>query len=68
VGPGVQLVDSAEAMAKQVEELLDEEGLRNMRQEAPVYRYYVTDVPYRFQEVGARFLGRALSEVHVHRW
>ena len=68
VGPGVQLVDSAEAMAKQVEELLDEKGLRNMSEELPAHRYFVTDVPYRFQEVGERFLGRALADVHVHRW
>ena len=59
---------AAEAMAKQVEELLDEKGLRNMRQETPVLRYYVTDVPHRFQEVGERFLVRALTDVHVHRW
>ncbi len=68
VGPGVALVDSAEAMAQQVEDLLTENGLRNPQREAPVHRYYVTDVPFRFQEVGKRFLGRALSTVHVHKW
>jgi glutamate racemase len=68
VGPGVELVDSAEAMADQVEALLDQRRLKNSQLEAPVHRYYVTDVPHRFQEVGERFLGRALSNVLVHQW
>jgi len=68
VGPGVVLVDSAEAMAEQLEGLLAERHLRRTGNTPPVHRFYVTDVPYRFQEVGERFLGRVLSNVRVHKW
>jgi glutamate racemase len=68
VGSEVELVDSAEAMAVQVERLLDEKRLRRSDDRPPTHRFYVTDVPHRFQEVGERFLGRALPNVCVHKW
>jgi glutamate racemase len=68
VGSNVVLVDSAEAMAEQLESLLAAKHLRRTDSAPPVHRFYVTDVPYRFQEVGERFLGRLLNNVHVHKW
>lgn len=67
-GPGVALVDSAEAMAHQAARLLHEGGLENMGTAPPRYEYYVTDVPLRFQTIGERFLGRTLHPVHVVKW
>ncbi len=60
--PGVALVDSADATASAAAALLQERQLL-----APVgtpvgARYYVTDVPERFARVGARFLGKEISE------
>jgi glutamate racemase len=60
VGPGVALVDSAEATAEAVAELLAQEGLLASSGHAPQHAYFVTDVPERFVEVGARFLGRPI--------
>ncbi len=60
VGPQVVLVDSAEATAEAVAELLEAQGLLAPRERAPSHGYFVTDVPERFMEVGARFLGRPI--------
>jgi glutamate racemase len=68
VGPGVRLVDSAEAMAEETAALLTEMSLSNPQRTAPRYEFYVTDVPLRFQTIGERFLGRTLSNVHVVKW
>ena len=63
--PEVQLVDSAEAMAAITASLLAEKGLVNPVRIPPEYRFFVTDVPYRFQTIGERFLGRTLSHVDL---
>jgi len=60
LGDGVELVDSAEETAKLVERLLN--GGRR-RQPSGEIRFYVTDVPTRFERVGSAFLGRHLGEV-----
>lgn len=68
VGPDIRLVDSAEAMAVITASLLQESGLSNPSGLPPRYRFYVTDVPLRFQAIGERFLGRALPDVEVVKW
>ncbi len=65
VGADVQLVDSADAIANQTAALLETEQLANPQSGAPDYRFFVTDVPQRFEQVGGRFLGRALENVHI---
>jgi glutamate racemase len=60
VGPQVSLVDSAEATAEAVAMLLEERGLLAPAGGTPSHAYFVTDVPERFVEVGARFLGRPI--------
>ncbi|MDY7228489.1 glutamate racemase [Hyalangium rubrum] len=60
VGPRVALVDSAEATAEAVAALLGERGMLASPGPTPAYGYFVTDVPERFVEVGARFLGRPI--------
>ncbi|MBI5329042.1 MAG: glutamate racemase [Betaproteobacteria bacterium] len=64
-GPGVALVDSADAMAEQAAALLSERGLHNPARLPPEYQYWVTDVPLRFQSIGESFLGRSLNNIHV---
>lgn len=62
MGTGVTLVDSATATAQTVREELARTSRLSARSGAPAHRCYVTDVPARFAEVGARFLGSALPE------
>ena len=64
VGDGVRLVNSAKETAKDVQRVLDEEGLATPGEKGGSYRFYVTDNAERFIRVGERFLGRALGTVH----
>jgi glutamate racemase len=59
LGDRVHLVDSAEETARRVGAILSERGLR--RQGPPFSpRFFVTDVPTRFERVGGSFLGAPL--------
>jgi glutamate racemase len=62
LGPEVHLVDSAEATAEAVAEAL-ESGLVPRATTAPTRRTFVTDVPARFPEIAARFLGQVPEHV-----
>ena len=62
VGPGVQLIDSANAVAGEVARRLMHEGLSRESGEGQ-HACFVTDVPDRFRKVGTRFLGRPLPPV-----
>ena len=69
MGDGVRLIDSAEETASEVRELLTNLGLINLSgsesdtKTTPVRRYFVTDVPVRFEEQGSRFLGEKIYKV-----
>ena len=62
LGDSVALVDSAEETALTVQQILvDRHLVREQRPDPP--RFFVTDVPTRFEKVGSAFLGRSLAEV-----
>lgn len=63
VGPKIKLIDSAEAIAHVTADLLNHQNLNNPNHQPPDYLFYVSDVPYRFQTIGERFLGRTLGHV-----
>jgi glutamate racemase len=67
MGTRVKLIDSAEAMADIAADLINKEKLGNQSLLAPEYLFCVSDVPYRFQTIGERFLGRTLSRVEMVR-
>lgn len=64
VGPTVRLIDSGEAAAARVEELLDQAGLRNPSTNRPNLQFLVSDIPAKFAEVGERFLGQKMGRIH----
>jgi len=59
----VTLIDSGEATALEVGRLLDEHHLRNTSRARPDVRFFVSDIPQKFTEIGARFLGRTMGRV-----
>jgi len=67
-GESISLVDSAGAMAEATSSTLQRMKMKRVHETPPVYTYYVTDVPLRFQSIGERFLGRALANVRVVKW
>lgn len=62
-GPGVELIDSAEETAKAVSAALDCHLLRQPPGAVAPTRYFVTDIPDRFERVGGAFLGAPLGGV-----
>jgi glutamate racemase len=64
LGPGVQLVDSAEETARTVAAILGERGELRPSMEQGNHHYFVTDIPAGFIKVGNRFLGGTLGEVY----
>jgi glutamate racemase len=67
-GEKVKLIDSAETTAELAATRLRKMGLAAGSEEPAAYRYFVTDVPLRFQTIGERFLGRSLEGVERVDW
>lgn len=64
VESSVVLIDSGEAAAREVEQVLDREDLRNPSSQKPNLQYHVSDLPSKFTEIGERFLGEKMGRVH----
>jgi glutamate racemase len=60
----IPLIDSGEATAGMVEEILTTHNLHNPSTQNPNIQFHVSDVPHKFLEVGERFLGQRLGVVH----
>jgi glutamate racemase len=63
LGDGVSLIDSGEAAASEVGEILDAQELRNPSGAKPHIQFFVSDIPHKFAEVGERFLGHKLGRI-----
>ena len=61
--PGIQIVDSAESIARTTRQTLT--NLDCLNEEGGAFHCYVSDRPQRFQELAERFLGRDISDVRV---
>ncbi len=59
----VSLIDSGEATAHAVAELLEERDMKNTSTMKPHLKFLVSDIPYKFTEIGERFLGQKLGKV-----
>lgn len=66
--PGAEVVDSADATARQIKTMLAAEGNLSGRSTGGRLRCYVSDNPQRFREVGARFLGSAYGGIRDVAW
>jgi glutamate racemase len=63
MGKEVNLIDSADATAMEVKEVLSQKGLLKKTRRTSIRRFYVSDVPDRFVEVGKRFLKDKITKV-----
>ena len=63
MGKEVVIVDSAEETAKLVAERLQKLHKEGTPEEGPAHRFYVSDIPHQFCEVGGRFLGMEMTSV-----
>ena len=65
--PQIELVDSSTTTAEATAQALAAANLLNTQTAAPDYRFYVSDIPLRFQTIGERFLGRSLEQIEMLR-
>ena len=65
MGPGVQLIDSAQATADEVAKALVAFGIANPDKTGAVHSFFVTDSPQRFVTVGKRFFGLGLKTAEL---
>jgi glutamate racemase len=63
VGPEVKLTDSGEQVAAEVGRLLASSDMASDGGAEYGHRFFVSDMPRKFREVGERFLGHALPTV-----
>ena len=63
LGPQIEVIDSATAVAGAVRDVLREHRLEATHKAEPD-RFYATDVSQRFYRVGRAFLGEAIAEAH----
>jgi len=60
MGDEVKLVDSAYETSKEVSRILDEKGLKAGEKNEVTYRYFVSDNPEKFADIGEHFLKRRI--------
>ena len=66
MGEGVVLVNTGEATAKVVKELLSREGTASEGNKSPVREFYTSDEPDLFEQVATPFLGEGLPSGTKH--
>ena len=65
VGESVILIDSGIEVARQVKSLLTKQQLAAPEDNSIDHRFFLSDLPYKFQEIGERFLERSLPHVQT---
>ena len=63
MGDHVKLIDSGKETAKAVKQVLIETNLLNQSEKSGPDKFFVSDIPMKFEEIGSRFLGKTLDNV-----
>ncbi len=63
VGDDIRLIDSGKETARAVKALLSERNMLHKGRKTEHDRFFVSDIPAKFEEVGSRFLGQPLEQV-----
>ncbi|MCD6115445.1 glutamate racemase [bacterium] len=63
LGENVKIIDSAEETAKLVSRRLKILKMENSKNNKVQHKYFVSDIPHQFREIGERFLGRDIGFV-----
>lgn len=61
VGRGVCLVDSAKQLAEEVKQILDTQNMATTKKSRGSLRFYVSDEPQKFAQLGEKFLSRKIN-------
>ena len=58
----IKLVDSASAVAKHADKILNEREIKNKNKKRGSLNCFVTDLPRQFEKLGRIFLGESIKE------
>ena len=59
---GIQLMDSASAVAKHADKILNDYKIKNVNEKRGSLNCFVTDLPRQFEKLGRIFLGESINE------
>ena len=65
IGSGVKLVDSGIETAESVGKILHQNNLLAQPAQSAHHNFYLSDMPYKFQEIAERFLERSIPHVET---
>jgi glutamate racemase len=65
MGPGVKLVDCGSSCAGKIERTLSDLDLKNSFSDSGGRKYFVTDMPERFKQLGEQFLGLEINNIEI---
>lgn len=65
IGPQIKIIDPAITACEELSNILRANNTLNTNQESGTYKFYVTDVPVKFQSIGERFLNHAINHLEV---
>jgi glutamate racemase len=63
MGNGVTLIDSAQEVSQEVEQVLNNSKLARTQKRSPRYQFIVSDEPQHFKKAARQFLGFDISQV-----
>lgn len=64
-GNKIRLVNPAEETALDLKKLLEEKNLINFQTKKPDYKYFVSDMPERFMNIGQNFIQKEFTNISV---
>ena len=65
MGDSVAIIDPATTACLQLAEILQQKNMLNLSPRPGKYKFYVTDVPVKFQAIGERFLNHPIEHLEV---
>ena len=65
MGNSVAIIDPATTACLQLAEILQQKNMLNLSPRPGKYKFYVTDVPVKFQAIGERFLNHPIEHLEV---
>jgi len=65
MGHGVTLINSAEEIAKELKSSLMEKRLLKKTSKTPAHKFFVSDQPEKFIQIGKRFLGKRIKKAQM---
>lgn len=65
IGPKIKIIDPAITACEELKNILQTNNMLNTNNEAGTYKFYVTDVPVKFQSIGERFLNHSMEHLEV---